>query len=134
MQALTNSWDWQPISTAVLTHAGLQALERYANWHISNTSTSKTQSKDKARFGISRTWLFWGRHRLPAPSKRDAEDPVAADLIPSDFRATRLLRKAFHIEGAPIWGIFGFIEWVILFAGLVTLYVMQVCAKLYNGW
>ncbi len=64
-----------------------------------------------------------GRLELSAETQHGPQD------LPTDFRALRLMRFIHPIEGAPVWGVFGFLEWQLLFVVLLILYIVQVSAR-----
>lgn len=125
-QSLTESWDWLPLSSAVLTHAFLTALERYANWVISRPSISVMMRADAKYYGVK---IAKGHEQL---TRMKSTNDVEQDLSKYDFQSLRLLRKRFRIEGSPLWGIFGFLEWQLLFLALLALYILQFAAPW--GW
>lgn len=145
LQCLSNSWEWRVLSSAVLTHAFLNALERYANWIICRHTQSAlmqhhAQLYKQSLKGGTKADAYVSTP-TPAPSPADAADgqgveggaAPAARLAPEDFRFVRLRRFAFPYEGAPLWGVFGFLEWVLLFLGLTALYILQVGPRRRGG-
>ena len=61
----------------------------------------------------------------PAPPSLITIPPT----LPTCLRALRLLRHRFKVEGSPVLGVFGYLEWVLLAFAVAALYVMQVCVN-----
>ena len=106
---------WLLVSSAAAFHSALTALERFANFLLTRRFWSPLQRADAQKYNIKRK----GR-------VKEAEGARAGGMD-TDLRATRLVAPSFDMEGAPIWGIFGFLEWWILFVGLSGLFLLSVC-------
>ena len=79
--------DWRVLSSAIVTHALLNALERYANHLIASETEGVAARKDYKRLGVHR-----GRRRkdLQGAAKGVAADPEKAVQLPyGDPRYTK---------------------------------------------
>ena len=117
------SWvpTWVFVSSAVVFHSFLMALERFANYWLTRRTQSPLQTRDAKEFPRE-------SKRASSPHKVLAAGP-AAGMSPAApiLRAARLLAPPFTAEGMPLWG-FGFIEWWILFVALAAFFLAQVRA------
>lgn len=50
---------------------------------------------------------------------------AAADGPPSPRTVRKQRRKGLRLEGSPWLGVFGYVEWLLLFLGLTAAYVLQ---------
>ncbi|PNH01232.1 hypothetical protein TSOC_012892 [Tetrabaena socialis] len=113
------------LSSAVVTHAILAAIERTANWWLTRGPRDPLQAA-KARD----SWVH------PAEVDAAAGDAEAATPAPSGPVRSRLSdggavearlarRQRVVVEGAPLWGVFGWLEWVLVAFGVVGLFALQ---------
>lgn len=138
MHALA-AWAWYPndftaLSSAVITHAICTALERYANWYMTRPRTDPL-----VRVNEKAGWLsgnFFGKSKKGKGKKSEEKDAEDADSASAPKPKVTLSdregiarrhkrRQAFHEDEAPVWGFFGFGEWVVLAFGVTAFYVMQ---------
>lgn len=58
------------------------------------------------------------------PRYLSMDDEEAPEQEHHDPKAVRLARRIISVEGAPIWGLVGWLEWVLLALALVGLFVL----------
>ena len=71
--------------------------------------------------------------RLPAPycsppkASKQEEDGVtqSSSRDESPLSAAHRLRQSITLEGAPLWGFLGTLEWFMVFVGLLALFTLQ---------
>ncbi|PNW85408.1 hypothetical protein CHLRE_03g185000v5 [Chlamydomonas reinhardtii] len=150
-------FDLAVLSSAVVTHALVQAAERTANWWLSRGTHDPLQ-RAKAR----ESWVSASPEKLMAAhlaktkagkkgmqAQEAGEDMEASGgsngtsaeqqqsaaaagaaggsrLTDAEAVAARLeRRRAVAVEGAPVWGVCGWLEWVIVAAGITGLFALQ---------
>ncbi|PNW85415.1 hypothetical protein CHLRE_03g185350v5 [Chlamydomonas reinhardtii] len=150
-------FDLAVLSSAVVTHALVQAAERAANWWLSRGTHDPLQ-RAKAR----ESWVSASPEKLMAAhlaktkagkkgkQAQEAGEDVEASggssgtaaeqqqsaaaagaaggsrLTDAEAVAARLeRRRAVAVEGAPVWGVCGWLEWVIVAAGITGLFALQ---------
>ena len=111
---------WVFLSSAVLMHSLLTALERFANFWLTRRVKSPLQRRDTSEF-----YSFIHGSRSQGPGQMEGRSAASSMINP---RASRLLAKPFPIEGMPLFG-FGFIEWCLLFFALTALFFLQVISS-----
>ncbi|KAJ9527498.1 hypothetical protein QJQ45_025772 [Haematococcus lacustris] len=131
--------DVKYLSTAVLTHALMHFIERGCNWWMCRPQPNPL-GPNKLQPG---SWTTSGMRTTPKAArksrKRDAESGAAADglakrdsLVPIDPLAQAAIereqtcrQRSIVVEGAPVWGVLGFVEWGLVLLGLVVLFAAQ---------
>uniref|UniRef100_A0A6S8NKA7 1,3-beta-glucan synthase n=1 Tax=Dunaliella tertiolecta TaxID=3047 RepID=A0A6S8NKA7_DUNTE len=135
-------FDWRAMSSVFVTHSAMKAFERFANWFMTrepreptNTILSKyfaskgrfktTHGLDEralhSTFGLTAQEVVENR-RLALAGK---SEPISSPLNNYMGGMARLQRRHYVIEGTPIYGIFGFVEWVLWFCFNITWYIAQ---------
>ena len=115
---------WVFLSSAVLLHSLLTSLERLANFWVTRDVKSPARCRDEAEF---RHILNHARHGAAASSAEGGTTAAVGATMTTNPRAVRLLRQTFQMEGAPLLGgLFGFLEWWLLTAALISLFFCQV--------
>jgi hypothetical protein len=133
------------LSSAVVTHAVVAALERTANWWLTRGT------RDPLRGVRAReSWLTVPVEQLQradveagrAAGEQEGSTGAAAEshsigLASSGPRRTRLLsdgsaveeraarRRRVVVEGSPVCGVFGWLEWAVVAAALLGLFTLQ---------
>ena len=110
------------LSSVVLTHAVLAAVERTANWWLTRGTTDPLQG--------ARARDIWVTEK---PKQGDAETAGDSDVGQQRSRlsdggaveARMERRRRVAVEGSPVAGVFGWLEWVLVAAGLLGLFVLQ---------
>lgn len=125
-------WDWRFLSSCIVTQANMKAIERLCNWFMTNdppeplnTTLTKTFAT-KGRSRMSQAGLRAVQRLQKAVAKESGSTELAArSYVPLDHAPSRGKRRHHVMEGRPLYGIFGFVEWVLL--GLLTLvwYIVQ---------
>ncbi|KAG2448283.1 hypothetical protein HYH02_006867 [Chlamydomonas schloesseri] len=142
------------LSSAVVTHALVQAAERTANWWLSRGTRDPLQQAKARESWVSATpATLMAAHDSKASGKGmkgSAEDMEASGgaaeqqqqqqqqseataaaapgsrLTDAEAVAARLARRrAVAVEGAPVWGVCGWLEWVVVAAGVTGLFALQ---------
>ncbi|KAG2448290.1 hypothetical protein HYH02_006874 [Chlamydomonas schloesseri] len=143
------------LSSAVVTHALVQAAERTANWWLSRGTRDPLQQAKARESWVSATpATLMAAHDFKAGGKGmkgSAEDMEASGgaaeqqqqqqqqqleataatapgsrLTDAEAVAARLARRrAVAMEGAPVWGVCGWLEWVVVAAGVTGLFALQ---------
>ncbi|GLC38942.1 hypothetical protein PLESTB_000464000 [Pleodorina starrii] len=145
----TMAWAFAPgspraLSSVVVTHAVVAALERTANWWLTRGTRDPLQAA-RVREG----WLTAPlQDQKPAPAADEeargggAATATSADggdksSFPSDeprrcplsgssaVDARMERRRQVAVEGSPVWGVFGWLEWVLLAVAVLVMFTMQ---------
>ncbi|EFJ51969.1 hypothetical protein VOLCADRAFT_87013 [Volvox carteri f. nagariensis] len=129
------------LSSAVLTHAVVAALERTANWWLTRGT------RDPLRAAMAReSWTSAPVEQINQKRATDEEMGAAdgknknasAAAAPSTLsRRSRLsddgavetrmeLRRRTVVDGSPVWGgVFGWLEWVLVAVAMLGLFALQ---------
>ncbi|GLC72072.1 hypothetical protein PLESTF_001201000 [Pleodorina starrii] len=131
------------LSSCVLTHAVVAALERSANWWLTR-GAADPRLVTRGR----KSWLTASAEELmgakvPPPAAAAAApadeegggasfaapaavqrrcDPLSDEIAVKERLAQR---RAVAVEGAPVGGVFGWTEWVLVAAAMVALFAAQ---------
>ncbi len=122
---------WVFLSTTVLVHSVMVSMERFANWFVTLPMTSPLMRADRREYEQQ---LKAAGRMTKAGSRKMAgvdsgpEDRMSSSIpaLPTNPRLVRLLRRPVDFEGAPVWGIFGFIEWLFVTCALIALFFVYV--------
>ncbi|KAF5834980.1 hypothetical protein DUNSADRAFT_8080 [Dunaliella salina] len=136
-------FEWRAMSSVFVTATGMKAFERFCNWFMTrepreptNTILSKyfaSKGRFKTTHGLDERALNttygstaeadWAENRRLALAGKS--EPISSPL--ANFRGgmAQLQRRHHVIEGTPIYGIFGFVEWVLFFCFNCAWYVAQ---------
>ncbi|GIL42994.1 hypothetical protein Vafri_806, partial [Volvox africanus] len=127
------------LSSTVVTHAVVAALERTANWWLTRGIRDPLRAARKRESWMTAPvqQLVRGKTDEEAAVRDGVEgntDSSTASIAAS--RRSRLSdggaveerenwRRHVAVEGAPVWGIFGWLEWVLVAAAVVALFALQ---------
>lgn len=134
------------LSSAVVTHAAVAAAERCANaWLTARVRDPLRDARQRSSWARGPAWLqqheqeqqqgaLKGKRKGKKGEQQPGEQPGAegpvgprrsrlSDGGAVEARAER--RRHVVVEGAPLWGVFGWLEWVLAAAGLLGLYCLQ---------
>lgn len=155
MMHVIAAYAWAPgdltaLSSAVITHAIFSALERYANWYM-----TRSRPDPLHRFVDTQGWMNACPSPAQAAEdkkkskgrKAKASDPVPEDGGEAGAAASQAAAQAaaafggladreaalkrhrrrqdFSEDGAPLWGVFGFVEWLLVAVGIAAFFVCQ---------
>ncbi|MEW5305138.1 MAG: hypothetical protein WDW36_007699 [Sanguina aurantia] len=121
-----SAYDLSLTSSAVLTHAFLTALERVATYVMTRHPADPLETHRR-----DADWLQDVPAADPGPAKGSVGPgpgpgpgarACAAGCSP---RSLRSRRRTTAFEGAPTFGVLGWLEYVLLFVGLAALYTVR---------
>ncbi|KAG2442515.1 hypothetical protein HXX76_002601 [Chlamydomonas incerta] len=147
-------FDLAVLSSAVVTHALVQAAERTANWWLSRGTRDPLQQakareswvsaspeklvaahlakaggkkgKQQAQEGAEDEEAGGGSDGDRAAEQQSASAAGSSRLTAAEAVAARLARRrAVAVEGAPVWGVCGWLEWVLVAASVTGLFALQ---------
>lgn len=131
-------WDFRMLSSCIVTHAGMKAFERYCNWFMTNdppeplnttltkvfTTKGRLKKVSSSLRAMQQRQQLLGGARVAAENSNNVINTPVGGVDISDG-TVKVKRRRHVVEGRPLYGVIGFLEWVILAGAILTWYWMQ---------
>eukprot|EP00798_Chlamydomonas_sp_ICE-L_P008247 gene8247-1516_t len=140
-------WDWRAISATIPFFCLMKTMERCANWYMTRTPREPLET------ALSKILDKKGYFRPLGPKADEVSAHMSAQEQPTNRRQllqkmhetnhtsgkatqsekTQIYKLAktvqtqrhFRIEGTPLYGIFGIVEWPLIFGFILAWYIIQ---------